>query len=259
MPVSQRLAPNPTCEAAHQLHCHRCVEADPVVRACVIPSLSRNCIAISAQARIGSSSAHFTSIALSPCSTRKWAALVDGGPSLRGLPAGGCGACPVVAIVPPGCGGGEGMVPGADGREPLDGGCGGCAKTTVANSAAATPKHRVDGFNTILSRQMAVAYPSLSTATSGSRSGERTGHRPADSCRACRWAAWAGRPGSHLEPVAQLCRQSDICRWPRLTAQRFSSEIVFLTMSSLARPRRGWRRHQERPTLPAQRTQWHSR
>jgi hypothetical protein len=158
-------------------HCHRCVEADPVVRACVIPSLSRNCIAISAQARIGSSSAHFTSIALSPCSTRKWAALVWGGPSLRGLPAGGCGACPVVAIVPPGCGGGEGMVPGADGREPLDGGCGGCAKTTVANSAAATPKHRVDGFNTILSRQMAVAYPSLSTATSGSRSGERTGHR----------------------------------------------------------------------------------
>jgi hypothetical protein len=116
-----------------QTHCYRCVGADPVVRACVIPSLSRNCIAISAQARIGSSSAHFTSNALSPCSTRKWAALVGDGPSLRGLPAGGCGACPVVAVVPPGCGGGEGMAPGADGRGPLDGGCGGCAKATVAN------------------------------------------------------------------------------------------------------------------------------
>jgi hypothetical protein len=69
------------------------------------------------------------------------------------------------------------MAPGADGREPLDGGCGGCAKATVANSATTTTKHRVDGFNTILSRPMAVAYPSLSTATSGSRSGERTGHR----------------------------------------------------------------------------------
>ncbi len=34
---------------------------------------------MSAQARIGSSSAHFTSIALSPCSTRKCAALEGGG------------------------------------------------------------------------------------------------------------------------------------------------------------------------------------
>jgi hypothetical protein len=130
---------------------HRCAGADPIVRACVIPSLSRNCIAISAQARIGSSSAHFTSIALSPCSMRKWAPLEGGGgPSLRGLPAGGCGACPVVVGLP-GCGGGEGAAPGADGRGPPDGGCGGCAKAAVASSAAATPKHTVDRFNIVLS------------------------------------------------------------------------------------------------------------
>src|SRR5262249_16004742 len=105
------------CEAEHTTRRHRCVGADPAVRACVIPSLSRNCIAISAQARIGSSSAHFTSIALSPCSTRKWAALEGGGgPSLRRLPAGGCGACPVAVIVPPGCGEGEGAAPGARSR-----------------------------------------------------------------------------------------------------------------------------------------------
>jgi hypothetical protein len=41
---------------------YRC-GADPVVRACVIPSLSKNCIAISAQARIGSSSGHFRAAA----------------------------------------------------------------------------------------------------------------------------------------------------------------------------------------------------
>ena len=125
---------------------HRCAGADPVVRACVIPSLSRNCIAISAQARIGSSSAHFTSIALSPCSMRKWAALEGGGaPSLRGPLAGGCGACPVVAVGLPGCGAGEAA--GADSRGPPDGGCGGCAEAAVASSTAPTPKHTVDCFN----------------------------------------------------------------------------------------------------------------
>ena len=131
---------------------YRCAGADPVVRACVIPSLSRNCIAISEQARIGSSSAHFTSIALSPCSMRKWAALEGGGgPSLRGPPAGGCGACPVVVVGLPGCGGGAGAAPGADGRGPPDGGCGGCAKAAVASSAAATPKYTDDCFNIVLS------------------------------------------------------------------------------------------------------------
>src|SRR5258707_7945167 len=113
---------------------YRCEGADPVVRACVIPSLSRNCIAISEQARIGSSSEHFTSIALSPCSMRKWAALE-----------GGCGAWPVVVVGLPGCGGGAGAAPGADGRGPPDGGCGGCAKAAVASSAAATPKY-TDGL-----------------------------------------------------------------------------------------------------------------
>src|SRR5262249_35010262 len=126
--------------------------AAPVVRACVIPSLSRSCIAISAQARIDSSSAHFTSIALSPCSTRKWAALEGGGgTSPRGPPAGGCSACPVVVVGMPGCGGGEAAAPGADGRGPLDGGCGGCAKAAVASSAAATPKYMDDCFNIVLS------------------------------------------------------------------------------------------------------------
>jgi hypothetical protein len=142
---------------------YRCAGADPVVRACVIPSRSRNCIAISAQARIGSSSAHFTSIALSPCSTRKWAALEGGGgPSLRGLP-GGCGACPVVVGLP-GCGAGDGAAAGADGRVPLVDGCGGCPNAAVASSTAPTPKHTVDCFNTVIS------WPSdcaswLSTAT----------------------------------------------------------------------------------------------
>jgi hypothetical protein len=124
---------------------YRCAGADPIVRTCVIPSLSRNCTAISAQARIGSSSAHFTSIALSPCSTRKWAALEGGGPSPRGLP-GGCGACPLVVGLP-GCGAGEGAAAGADGRGPLESGCGGCPNAAVASSAAPTPKYTVDCFN----------------------------------------------------------------------------------------------------------------
>jgi hypothetical protein len=140
---------------------YRCAGADPVVRACVIPSLSRNCIAISAQARIGSSSAHFTSIALSPCSTRKWAALEGGGgASPRGPPGGGCNACPVL-FGPPGCGEGDDAAPGAGGRGPPDdGGWGGRAKAAVACSAAATPKHTVDRFNNVLSYRIefAVAY-----------------------------------------------------------------------------------------------------
>jgi hypothetical protein len=104
------------------------------------------------------------------------------------------------------------MAPGADGREPLDGGCGGCAKATVANSATTTTKHRVDGFNTILSRPMAVAYPSLSTATSGSRSGERTGHRRRLLARACRWAAAAWACGTWITaeaPALQVTPQKD--------------------------------------------------
>src|SRR6266853_3726771 len=128
------------------LESYRCAGADPVVRAWVIPSLSRNCIAISEQARIGSSSAHFTSLALSPCSMRKWAALEGGGGlSLRGPPAGGCGTCAVVAVGLPGCGAGEAA--GADSRGPPDGGCGGCAEAAVASSAAPTPKHTVDCFH----------------------------------------------------------------------------------------------------------------
>jgi hypothetical protein len=88
---------------------------------------------------------------LSPCSMRKWAALEGGGgASLRGPPAGGCGACPVVVVGLPGCGGGAGAAPGADGRGPPDGGCGGCAKAAVASSAAATPKYTDDCFNTVL-------------------------------------------------------------------------------------------------------------
>src|SRR5258708_31823812 len=106
---------------------YRCEGADPVVRACVIPSLSRNCIAISEQARIGSSSAHFTSIALSPCSMRKWAALE-----------GGCGACPVVVVGLPGCGGGAGAAPGAGGRGPPGGGCGGGGGGGAARGGPAT-------------------------------------------------------------------------------------------------------------------------
>jgi hypothetical protein len=134
---------------------YRC-GADPVVRVCVIPSLSKNCIAMSAQARIGSSSAHFTSTVSSPCSTRKWAALEGGGggpsplgeTSPRGAAAGGCGACPVV-VGPPGCG--EDEAPGAVGRGPPDGDCGGCAKAAVGSNAAATAKHTVECFNTVLS------------------------------------------------------------------------------------------------------------
>jgi hypothetical protein len=172
-------------------HCHRCVEADPVVRACVIPSLSRNCIAISAQARIGSSSTHFTSIALSPCSTRKWAALVCGGPSLRGLPAGGGGACPVVAIAPPGCGGGEGTVPGADGRDPL-------AVAAVARrqrSQIASLQRRNIGLTT--STLFSLDKWQLRTPPYQQRHPVRVPVREpvnlspaAASCRACRWAAW---------------------------------------------------------------------
>jgi hypothetical protein len=135
---------------------YRC-GADPVVRACVIPSLSKNCIAISAQARIGSSSAHFTSTASSPCSMRKWAALEGGGgpsplgeTSPRGPPPGGCGACPVV-VGPPGCG--EDDAPGAAGRGPPDGDCGGCAKAAVASNAAVTAKHMVESLDTVLSCQ----------------------------------------------------------------------------------------------------------
>jgi hypothetical protein len=48
-----------------------CGGADPVVRDGVIPSLSRNVIATSAQARVGSSSAHFRSTKFSPCSIRR--------------------------------------------------------------------------------------------------------------------------------------------------------------------------------------------
>jgi hypothetical protein len=114
---------------------------------------------MSAQARIGSSSAHFTSIALSPCSTRKCAALEGGGgggPSARGgaspraPPTGGCGVCPVL-VGPPGCGELDGAAPGAGCRGPPDGGCGGCADAAVASSAAATTKHTVGYFNTVLS------------------------------------------------------------------------------------------------------------
>jgi hypothetical protein len=110
---------------------------------------------MSAQARIGSSSAHFTSIPLSPCSTRKWAALEGGGgpsprggTSPRGLPEPGGGACPVV-VGPPGCGEGEGVAAGASCRGAPNGGCGGCAKLAVAKSAAATPKHADDLSNAI--------------------------------------------------------------------------------------------------------------
>jgi hypothetical protein len=98
---------------------------------------------MSAQARIGSSSAHFTSIPLSPCSTRKCAALEGGGgPSPRG------GTSPRGPPGPPGCGEGEGGA-GAVGRGP-GGDCGGCPKAAVARSAAATPKHKDDLFNTTL-------------------------------------------------------------------------------------------------------------
>src|SRR5258706_11264815 len=122
---------------------YRCEGADPVVRACVIPSLSRNCIAISEQARIGSSSAHFTSIALSPCSMRKWAALEGGGgASLRGPPAGGCGACPVVVVGLPGCGGGAGAAPGAGGRGPPGGGCGGGGGGGGGGRGAGCPREK---------------------------------------------------------------------------------------------------------------------
>lgn len=114
---------------------------------------------MSAQARIGSSSAHFTSIPLSPCSTRKWAALEGGGGpsprggiSPRGPPEAGAGACPVV-VGPPGCGEGEGTATGASCRGAPDGGCGGCAKLAVARNAAATPKHTDDLFKaTLLSK-----------------------------------------------------------------------------------------------------------
>jgi hypothetical protein len=120
---------------------------------------------MSAQARIGSSSAHFTSIPLSPCSTRKWAALEGGsggGPSLcegtspRGPPEGGGGACPVVVGLP-GCG--EGAAAGASCRGPPDGGCGGCAKAAVTTSVAATPKHTNDLFNTILLSKRGLRLP----------------------------------------------------------------------------------------------------
>jgi hypothetical protein len=86
---------------------------------------------------------------LSPCSMRKWAALEGGGgPSLRGPPAGGCGACPVVVVGLPGCGAGESAAAGADGRGPLEGGC---PNAAVASSAAPTPKYTVDCFNALLS------------------------------------------------------------------------------------------------------------
>jgi hypothetical protein len=149
------------------------------VRACVIPSLSRNCIVMSAHARIGSSSAHFTSIPLSPCSTRKWAALEGGGgpsprggASPRGPPEAGGGACPAV-VGPPGCG--EGVAAGASCRGAPDGVCGGCAKLAVAKNAAATPKHTDGLFNPTLLRN-GVAAPDLktgdlSTLGCGSRSG----------------------------------------------------------------------------------------
>jgi hypothetical protein len=136
---------------------------------------------MSAQARIGSSSAHFTSIPLSPCSTRKWAALEGGsgggpsprgGTSPRGPPEGGCGACPLV-VGPPGCGEGEGAAAGASCRGPPDGGCGGCAKAAVASSAAATPKHTNDLFNTVL----------LSKGGCGRRLKEAATYQPRDAAR----------------------------------------------------------------------------
>jgi hypothetical protein len=39
-----------------------------------------------------------------------------------------------------------GAAAGADGRGPLEGGCGGCQNATVANSTAPTPKYTVDWF-----------------------------------------------------------------------------------------------------------------
>ena len=92
--------------------------------------------AMSAQGRIGSSSAHFTSIpAPTPTSTRKCAAFDGGGGGGRrpsGPPAGGGGPSRLTAT-PPGGGGGAPPISGPDG--PPGGGVG-WARALVANNAA---------------------------------------------------------------------------------------------------------------------------